>query len=167
MLALALAGCGTAPERPTLAPPAASRTIELGWTERFPSAGFVFRVGRLEIAEDGWQLTVSVENASRSSYRIGRQSVGLVMLETKTKRELQALTDGLVRIPPSLPPDRVSPRPPALLRPGQVWKAALRSSVVLREGSVVRVLFGPFTRVGARGRESADVVWVTDHAVRL
>lgn len=167
MLALALAGCGAAPERPTLAPPAKPRTIELDWNEPFRSAGFVFRVERLVIGDDGWRVTVSVENDSRSSYRIGRQSVGLVLLETETKKELQELTDGLERAPPSLRPDRVTPRAPALLRPGQVWKAEFESSVVLRTGSVVRVLFGPFTRIGARGRESADVLWVTDHAVRI
>ncbi len=167
MLALALAGCSAAPERPTLAPPAEPRTLELGWNEPFRSTGFVFRVERLVIAEDGWRVTLSVGNASRSSYRIGRQSVGLVLLETETKKELQELTDGLEQTPPSLRPDRVSPRAPALLRPGQFWRAELEGSVVLREGSVVRVLFGPFTRVGARGRESADVLWVTDHAVRI
>jgi hypothetical protein len=167
LLTVALAGCGSGAERPQLAPPAEPRTIELGWVERFRAASFVFRVGRLVVGDDGWRASVSVTNDSQSPYRLGRRSVALVVLETASRRELRELTEGLERTPPSLPPDTVSPEPPPVLGPGASWTAELSSTVVLRSGSVVRVLFGPFSRVGGRDREAADVLWVTDHAARL
>ncbi len=150
-----------------LAPPAEPRTIELGWVERFRAASFVFEVERLVLTEEGWRLSMSVTNESPSPYRLGRKSVALVLLETMSRRELRELTDGLERPPPSIPPDVVAPEPPPVLGPGASWSAVLSGTVVLRSGSVVRVLFGPFSRVGGRSREAIDVLWVTDHAVRL
>jgi hypothetical protein len=167
LLTVALAGCGAGPERPTLAPPATPRTIQLDWVERLQPAGLTFRVDRLVVGEDGWRASVSMTNRSRSQYRVGRDAVGLVLLETGTRRELERLTEELVRIPPSISPDTVTPRPPTILRPGASWRGELSGAVVLRSGSFVRVLFGPFSRVGARDREASDVHWVTDHTVRI
>lgn len=167
LLAVTLAGCSGA-ERPTLAPPATPRTFELGWKERSAEPGFEFRVGRIVITENGWRATISVTNRTRSAYRIGRQTVGLVLLETPSAQELQELTDGLERSPPSLSPQRVRPGPPGILRAGASWNAVLEGDTVLRRGSFARVLFGPFTRIGQRTREEpADILWVTDHVVRL
>jgi hypothetical protein len=163
---VALAGCGS-PDRPSLAPPATPRTVELGWHEPFTAGQFVFEVERLVVEEDGWRAKVKVRNESTSPYRFGGRRVALVLLETSSRDELTRLTDNLERAPPSLLPDRVAPRPPAVLGPGASWSGELRGSTVLGEGSVVRVLFGPFSRIGARGRESSDVLWVTDHSVRL
>ncbi len=130
--------------------------------------GFTYRVERLTVGEDGWRAEVGVTNGSDSAYRLGRGSVGLVLLDTDSAAELSDLTDDLARAPPSLTPDRVVPEPPPVLGPGASWTGTIAGSEVLRQGSVVRVLFGPYSRVGVRDfTETGTVLWVTDHAVRL
>lgn len=165
---VALAGCGSGTERPVLPRPAEPRTLELGWVERYQVARFTFRVERLVVAEDGWRAEVSVENGSSSPYRVGEESAGLVILGSASRAELRTLTDDLTRPPPALRADVIAPAPPPALGPGASWSGTISGPEVLREGSVVRVLFGPFSRVGARDvTEAADVFWVTDHAVRI
>ena len=162
-----LAGCSGI-ERPTLAPPAEPQTLELGWVERDASTGFMFRVERLRVGEEGWQAEIEVTNGSTSAYRVGRGSVGLVLLDTMSRAEVLRLTDDLTRAPPALKPDRAAPEAPAVLGPGASWAATIAGSEVLRAGSVVRVLFGPYSRLGARDvTGSATALWVTEHAVRL
>jgi hypothetical protein len=166
-VAIALAGCsGT--ERPTLAPPAALGTIELGWVERDTASRFTFRVERLTLVEDGWQAVIEVTNGSDSPYRLGGGSVGLALFDTASRGEVLRLSDDLTRAPPMLRPERETPEPPAVLGPGASWGARIAGSEVLRAGSVVRVAFGPYSRVGARDiTVGGDVLWVTRHAVRL
>jgi hypothetical protein len=168
LLALvALAGCSGI-ERPTLPPPAPPQNVDLGWVERYPAGQFTFRVGRLVVGPDGWAVTLAVTNHSTSPYRIGPQSFGLVALDTASRAELERLTEDLTRTPPALRPDRVTPTPPPLLTQGATYRGTMRGSEVLRSGTVLRVLFGPFTNPGSRDvTESADVLWVTDHAVRI
>jgi hypothetical protein len=162
-----VAGCSGI-DRPTLAPPAEPRTIELGWVERSALTGFTYRVERLSIDEDGWRAAVEVTNGSASAYRLGRGSVGLVLLDTASRAEVRALSDDLTRAPPALTPTRSVPEPPPVLGPGATWEAEIAGSEVLRAGSVVRVLFGPYSRVGARDvTASGTVLWVTEHAVRI
>jgi hypothetical protein len=167
LVALALAGCSGI-ERPTLAPPAQPRSIELGWVERDASSRFTFRVERLTVGEEGWQAVIEVTNGSDSPYRLGRGGVGLALFDTTSRGEVLRLTDDLTRAPPTLRPERETPEPPAVLGPGASWAARIAGSEVLRAGSVVRVSFGPYSRVGARDiTGGADVLWVTRHAVRL
>jgi hypothetical protein len=167
LVALALAGCSGI-ERPTLAPPAQPRSIELGWVERDASSRFTFRVERLTVGEEGWQAVIEVTNGSDSPYRLGRGGVGLALFDTTSRGEVRRLTDDLTRAPPTLRPERETPEPPAVLGPGASWAARIAGSEVLRAGSVVRVSFGPYSRVGARDiTGGADVLWVTRHAVRL
>jgi hypothetical protein len=167
VVALALAGCGGAPEGPRLAPPAQPRTLELGWVERQRDEAFTFRVQRLVIAENGWRVTFSVTNGSELPYHVDGRSVGLVLLDSETEAEVRRLTDNLSHAPPALKPDRASPEPPPALGPGASWKATVSGSEVLRAGSVVRVLFGPFSSIERFRTEVQDVLWVTDHSVRL
>src|ERR671911_603670 len=143
-VALALGGCGESPEGPTLAPPATPRTIELDW-----------------------RATISVTTRSRIASRLDQRSVGLVLLETQTPAEVRRLTDNLSHPPPALKPTRTSPVPPPALGPGASWSATVSGPEELREGSVVRVLFGPFSSIERFRSEAQDVLWVTDHAVRL
>jgi hypothetical protein len=166
-VAVVLGGCGGAPEGPTLAPPATPRTIALGWVERPKNARFTFRVERLVVAEHGWRAIVSVTNRSKIPYRIDQRSVGLVLLETQSPAELRRLTGNLSHPPPALRPTRASPAPPPALGPGASWSATVSGQEELRDGSVVRVLFGPFSSIERFRSEAQDVLWVTDHAVRL
>jgi hypothetical protein len=167
VVAVALGGCGGT-AGPSLAPPAQARTIELGWVERFPAARFTLRVEQLVVGDDGWRARISVENHSTTPYRLDERSVGLVLLDTDSRAELRRLTANLTHAPPALKPERASPTPPPALGPGATWNATISGPEVLREGSVVRVLFGPFSPAGERFRsEVQSPLWVTDHSVRL
>ena len=151
-----------------LAPPAKPRTIRLGWLERYRAAQFTLRVDRLVIGDDGWSARVSMTNGSRTPYRLDQRTVGLVLLDTATRAELERLTGNLTHAPPALRPECASPPPPPALGPGASWTGTISGPDVLRAGSVVRVLFGPFSAAGERFRsEVQGVLWVTDHSVRL
>jgi hypothetical protein len=166
-VAVTLTGCGDSPEGPTLAPPAEPRTLELDWVERDNATSFTYRVERLVIADDGWRLTFSVTNGSQGTYRLDERSVGLVLLETQTRSELRRLTGNLTHPPPALKPTSASPPPPPALGPGASWSATVSGTEELREGSVVRVLFGPLAPVERFRSEAQDILWVTDQSVRL
>jgi hypothetical protein len=68
-------------------------------------------------------------------------------------------------------PELAPPAEPRTIELGWVERFRAASFVFrvgrLAVGDFVRVLFGPFSRVGGRDREAADVLWVTDHAARL
>src|ERR671924_721772 len=99
-ISLALAGCGDSSDGPVLAPPAKPRTIRLGWLERYRAAQFTLRVDRLVIGDDGWSARVSMTNGSRTPYRLDQRTVGLVLLDTATRAELERLTGNLTHAPP-------------------------------------------------------------------
>jgi hypothetical protein len=168
VFAIVLAGCGSS-ERPTLAPPAEARKIELGWLERSQSPALVYRVDRLVIREDGWSADVGVENRSAFDFQIRRPHrprdslFGLVLLESASGKEIGELTAGFRKEPPFLEPDRIDPPLPGSLRAGARWRGTLTGSTVLRRGTVVRVIFGRFQR----DQKPRVITWVTDHAVRL
>jgi hypothetical protein len=167
LLLVALAGCSGI-QRPVLPPPAEPQDLDLAWVEHYPAGQFTFRVGRLVVGPDGWQVTLAVTNNSASPYRVGPQSFGLVALDTASRAELERLTEDLTRTPPALRPDRVTPAPPPVLGPGATYRGTIAGSEVLRAGTVLRVLFGPFTRLGSRDvTEGSDVLWVTDHSVKI
>jgi hypothetical protein len=93
-VAVALAGCSGVDE-PTLAPPAEPRTLELGWVERSPELGLTFRVDRLVVRRDGWELTAAVRNRGGSEYFIqrphqpGGSMFGLVLLRSTRRDEVR------------------------------------------------------------------------------
>ncbi|HXV03771.1 MAG TPA: hypothetical protein VFP24_09390 [Gaiellaceae bacterium] len=167
LVLVALAGCSGI-QHPTLAPAATPRDVDLGWVERYAAGQFTFRVGQFAVGPDGWQANVAVTNNSTSPYRISPQSFGLVPLDTTSQAELKRLTEDLTRTPPALQPVSVTPAPPPLLAPGETYRGTIEGSEALRSGTVLRFLFGPFTRPEARDvTQGADVLWVTDHAVRI
>jgi hypothetical protein len=169
IVAALLAGCGSEADGPRLAPPAEPRTIELGWVERSDNPRFVYRVERLVVRPDGWSVDLAVENRTEDDFQIRRPHrsrgslFGLVLLETMSRKELRELTADLEKEPPFLEPDRISPPLPGSLRTGETWRGSLSGSSVLRSGTVVRVIFGRFTR----DRAPRVITWITDHAVRL
>lgn len=166
LVAFLVAGCG--PPGPELAPPAQPRTFDLGWVERDKTDMFTFRVDWLRVGDDGWSAKVSATNGSDTPFRIQEGSVGLVLLDTATMAEVRRLTGDLEHTPPAMKPDRLRPPPPPVLGPGAVWSGTISRSEVLRQGSVVRVLFGPYSSAGERFRsEATEFFWVTDHWVRL
>jgi hypothetical protein len=167
IVVVALAGCSGI-QRPTLPPTAAPKDVDLGWVERYAAGQFTFRVGRLVVGPNGWRVNVAVTNNSTSPYRLGPQSFGLVALDTTSRAELERLTEDLTRTPPALRPVQVVPPPPTFLAPGATYRGTIIGTEVLRAGTVLRVLFGPFLPPGPRDvTQGSDVLWVTDHAVRI
>ena len=144
--------------------------LELGWAEQSRETGLHFRVEKLVIRRDRWQLTASVANRGSVGYVIqrphhpGESMFGLVLLETATKREVRELTADFRKAPPFLEPDRIEPALPRVLAAGSRWRGTLAGSMLLRKGSVVRVLFGRFVRT--RG-DPGYLLWITEHTVRL
>ena len=169
LAALVLAGCGAGDDI-RVAAPAEPRTLELGWVEESTDLGLVFRVHRLVIRRGGWELTASVVNRSSVDYAIrwphhrGKSMVGLVLLETVTRKEIRELTAEFRKAPPFLEPYEIVPPLPTLLPAGSSWRGTMSGSRLLRKGSAVRVLFGRFDRT--RG-EPGYLLWVTNHAVQL
>jgi hypothetical protein len=165
--AVALVGCGSGSDASAPAPP---RTFELNWVEDSPESGLTFRVDRLVIGRDGWQLTASVANRSSAGYAIrrphrpGESMFGLVLLKTESGEEVRELTADFRKAPPFLEPDRIEPPLPSVLSPGSSWRGTLSGSRALRNGAAVRVLFGRFERTHG---DPGYLLWVTRHAVRL
>jgi hypothetical protein len=170
LAAVVVAGCGSGDESVRVASPAKPRALELGWVEQASASGLVFRAHRFVVNQRGWQLTASVANHAEADYTIdrphrpGESMFGLVLLETATRKELRELTADYRKAPPFLEPDRIEPPLPRVLSAGTSWRGTMSGSTVLREGAVVRFLFGRFVRTrGAPGY----LLWVTQHAVRL
>ena len=167
--AVVLAGCSSGDEV-RMATPAEPRALELGWVEQSSELGLVFRVHRLIIRQDGWQVTASVANRSSADYAIrwphhrGKSMFGLVLLKTVRRKELRELTADFRKAPPFVEPDQISPPLPSVLWAGTSWRGTMSGSSVLRKGSAVRILFGRFDRT--RGHPGF-LLWITEHAVRL
>jgi hypothetical protein len=138
--------------------------------ERSEESGLTFRVERLAVRRDGWEVTAAVSNDSRAAYLIqrphrpGESMFGLVVLETTSRKELRELTADFRRAPPFLEPERIEPPLPRVLAAGSQWRGVLKASRMLRTGSVVRVLFGRFARAHGQPRY---VLWVTNHTVQV
>jgi hypothetical protein len=164
-----LAGCGSGDEV-RVAAPAEPRALELGWHEDSAETGLAFRVHRLDMRRDGWRVEASVADGSSVGYAIrrphhlGESMFGLVLLETVTREELRELTADFRKAPPFLEPEKIVPPPPSVLSAGSSWRGTMSGSQILRQSSVVRVLFGRFERT--RG-DPGYLLWVTEHAVRL
>jgi hypothetical protein len=164
---VALVGCGSGS---VASAPAEPRTFELHWVEEWPESGLAFRVDRLVVRPDGWEVTASVANRSSAGYAIrwphhpGQSMFGLVLLETGSGDEVREMTADFRKAPPFLEPDRIEPPLPSVLQPGSRWRGTLSGSRTLRTGATVRILFGRFDRI--RG-DPGYLLWVTRHAVRL
>jgi hypothetical protein len=166
-VAVALVGCGS---ESVVSAPAEPRTFELDWVEESRESGLAFRVDRLVVRPDGWEVTASVANRSSAGYAIrrphrpGESMFGLVLLETESGEEVRELTADFRKAPPFVEPNRIEPPLPRVLSPGSRWRGKMSGSTTLREGAALRILFGRFERT--RG-DPGYLLWVTRHAVRL
>jgi len=168
---LAASGCGAARE-PTPAPPARAaepQTTELGWREAYPDSGpqLRFRVGRLQVRENGWSVEVAIENATTIPFELGARPIelqfGLVLFRTAALEELETAS-----LPPIRRAESIDPPPPDVLTPGQTWRTTLSAPGSLADGTYLRVSFGTLVAVGEPPPNMQPaVVWITDKAFRL
>jgi len=170
-LVLAASGCGTTRESAPTPPPRAAepQARELGWREAYPETGpqLRFRVGRLEVREDGWSVEVAIENATSISFELGARPLelqfGLALFRTGELEELEnALLPSIRRA------ETIEPPPPDVLRAGQSWRTTLSAPGSLADGTFLRVSFGTLVAVGEPPPNMQPaVVWITDKSFRL
>jgi len=170
-LLLAVTGCGTGSEPPPapLARAAEPQTSELGWREAYPDKGpqLRFRVGRLEVRENGWSVEVAIENATSIPFELGARPLelqfGLVLFGTGELEELESAP-----LPSIRRAESIEPPPPDVLAAGQTWRTTLSAPGSLANGTFLRVSFGTLVAVGDPPAEMQPaVVWITDKAFRL
>jgi hypothetical protein len=176
VLALAVtAGCGAQEEPTPLAPVRAAepQTVELEWREAYPDTGpqLRFHVDRLAVGKDGWSADVAVENATSIPFALASTPLdlefGVMLFASGSLEELEAASrDG--RLPSLRRATSIVPAPPESLAPGATWRATLSAPGSLRDGSFLRVSFGPLVAAGEPPPDmEPTVVWITDKAHRL
>jgi len=169
---LVASGCGGGRGEPAPATPARAaepQTNELGWREAYPATGpqLRFRVGRLEVREDGWSVDVAIENATSIPFELGARPLelqfGLVLFRTGELEELESAPLPSIRRAKS-----IRPPPPDVLTAGRTWRATLSAPGSLADGAFLRVSFGTLVAVGEPPPDMQPaVVWITDKAYRL
>lgn len=174
-VAVAASGCGgaTVPYVPSVK--AAPQRATLGWVEGYPKQrpALVFRVRWFAVTRTGWAAAVSVENRSRVGWEIGRGrqaselAFGVLLFPNDDLRELERRNRN-----GTLPAIRLArgfrPRLPPVLAPRASWSGTISAPGPLAAGLWVRVALGVFSSVGTPPPEAEpQVVWFTDHALRL
>jgi hypothetical protein len=150
-LLVTLAGCGGDDQASV---PARAQTVKLGWrqVERAGRDGVVLAVRTLRVTPDGWSVSLTVANATRSTlvidragaHRAGATDFGLMLLRTTTMDEVRELTADSRKAPPI---DEATSFVPPLLRtlaPGARWSGTMSGTRRLASGQVVRVVVGRF-----------------------
>jgi hypothetical protein len=174
LLAAVAVGC-TSDVR-TLPPSTAAplQSAELAWVERAPQdgTGFVFRVRRFAVTDDGWEADVEIQNRTSIAWGTGGglavgQSFGLMLFASGDLAEV----DRRMRdrdLPGLRPVQRFDPALPDRLAAGQTWRSTISAAGTLAAGRHVRIAFGPLIADGEppQGLERA-FVWITDHAYEL
>lgn len=147
---------------------AGEQTAVLGWRETSGTPGeqLVYSVDTLRVLENGWRVRLSLENRTKTSYRVlstQLQPFGLMVLPTGDFDEFEQLAreDALPAVRPAT---RYDPHLPAILEPGDSWRGTISAPGALVANSWVRVVFGGLVSV-VTPRES--MAWITDHAHRL
>jgi hypothetical protein len=169
-----LAGCGEVAAGP-LSPARAAepQSVQLDWRERYPPRGphLVFGVERLEVTTEGWSAVVSIQNATRIRFELGKHPLqlafGLMLLEDGS---LEALEEGSRSgaLPPLREAVEIVPPPPAVLAPAQTWRATISAPGSLADDAYVRVSFGTLVATGDPLDEiPPNLIWITDKAYRL
>jgi hypothetical protein len=147
---------------------ASPQRATLGWREVAGEAGeqIVFSVDTLEVLADGWEVKLSVENRSTTSYKVAstlEQPFGLMVLSSGEYGELEEKNESGT-LPTVRPATRYEPRLPAVLEPGDSWVGTISAPGALVADGWVRVVFGALVSVV----QPRDVLaWISDHTYRL
>ena len=170
-----LAGCGSAATTfvpSTKAPP---QRHQLAWREQYPGTrpALVFGVRALTVTSTGWKAEISVENTSPVTWEVGGarstldRAFGLLLFPTGDLEELER-RNRAGTLPVVRSATMFEPPLPSSLEPGTSWRGVISAPGPLAGGLWARVSFGPFASVGDPPAGAApQIVWFTDHAVRL
>jgi hypothetical protein len=153
---------------------AGPQKAKLDWREVYgdPGEQIVFSVDQLEVTENGWRATVSVENDTSVAWELSPGAIpdgsfGLALFETGDSKELEernrTRTLPSVRAATTFDPELAS-----TLEPGASWKGDMSARGSLVAGSFVRVVFGTLIALGKPPEGYSDtLVWITDSAYKL
>lgn len=174
-IALAVSACGgaAAPYVPSVR--AGPQRATLDWVESYPPRrpALVFRVRWFEVTRAGWSAAVSVENRSKVGWAVGRgrlaseRAFGVLLFPNADLREVERRNrEGT--LPAIRPASSYRPPLPQVLAPGGSWSGTISAPGPLAAELWVRISLGVFASVGTPppGVEP-QVVWFTDHALRL
>jgi hypothetical protein len=116
---------------------------ELNWVESAPDE-MLMRVGRLEVWQQGWTAGVSLTNISHRTilFPKGGQSspidFGLGVFTDVNSPRLEDPGNYLIYA------DKITPKMPKELKPGQRWVGTFASSTPPRASRILRLVFGVF-----------------------
>ena len=175
VLAVAVGSACSSDGRPL--PPASAappQSAEVDWAERAPEdgTGFVFRVRRFAVTEEGWQADVEIENRTSIAWHTGTslavgQSFGLMLFTTGDLDELERRNRDR-DLPGLRPAQRFQPPFPDRFAPGRTWRSTISAAGTLAAGRHVRIVLGPLVAEGKVPPGLTNVlVWITDHAYEL
>ena len=146
------------------------RIFRVNWTERATFDGkpiATFRVKTIEVGADGYTIDASFTNTSTRVLKLpsgGQRSpidFGLGVFVSALPQRIEAVGNYLLRA------QRIRPRLPATIGPGETWRGTLASDNPPRSGRSLRVLFGVFF---FKGKPPAGLgpffLWQTNHQVR-
>lgn len=132
---------------------ASAAAVRLGWHESSTYRGkplLAFEVASITFESNRWSATVSVQNRSSYTIRVG-DSFGLVVYsDAKTVDTTKGGFGKAVFFSPARPTELV---------PGAVWRGVMGGTGGPKAGSFARIVFGPFSGVPGKGA----FLWITDH----
>ena len=132
---------------------ASAATVPLGWHEGSAYRGkplLAFEVTSITFESNRWSATVSVQNRSSYTIRVG-DSFGLIVYpDAKTVDTTKGGFGKAVSFSPARPTELV---------PGAVWRGVMSGAGGPKPGAFARIVFGPFSGVPGKGA----FLWITDH----
>jgi hypothetical protein len=154
------AGCGGT----SATPPAHTRTIALNWRE---GSGLTVEIRSLVIGPDGWRVSATLQNGTRSTFVIGRPhhvnetEFGVLALTSADSAAIESAGPGVYAT-------RFVPPLPRALHPNDAWSGTFSGRGRLSHARFVRIELGRFftygpTLPGAPRRFR----FVSDHVARL
>jgi hypothetical protein len=156
---------------PAASEPARAQVKELGWHEKYGSAGerLKFGVSRFQVVDNGWRARISITNASDVAFDLDKphRSFGLMLFSSGKPQDL-AQRNNSGTLPAIRPALRYVPPLPDVLDPKQTWSGTMSAQGALAAGNWVRIVFGEFEAIGrAPDPFNGPVTWITDHAYHL
>ncbi|MSO95617.1 MAG: hypothetical protein EXQ81_07470 [Thermoleophilia bacterium] len=174
LASLAVAGCASEAVVVPATVKAPPQTARPDWKEPYPAVApaLVFGVTRFTVTREGWKADISVENRSGVGWKVGDlraggQAFGVLLFPDDDLDALERRSRS-GDLPAIRAATSYNPALPLVLGPDKTWQGTIAAPGALAGGLWIRLSFGPFISVGKPPEgAAAQVVWFTDHALRL
>jgi hypothetical protein len=144
-----------------------AKTYSLNWVERAPHKAATFRVHRIHVDSNGWNVRLSITNGAPRAFTFPRGgarspiSFGLGVFDSPLPRRVEDPGNYLLR------PTKIAPAFPGELAPGETWTGTLAGDAPPRTNRWLRVLFGVFFWKGEPPYDFGPFfAWQTNHVVK-